>query len=267
LSLAPFTRDAIVSDLRAAGCVFAEEEAALIIETAPGEAQRREMVRRRSDGAPLEQVLGWAEFAGLRILVDPGVFVPRRRTEFMALTAARGVRTGTIVVDLCCGTGAIGAVLADRGATVFAADIHPASVACARRNLEPRGGRVYGGDLFDALPATLRGTVDVLVANVPYVPTGAISLMPAEARDHEPLVALDGGEDGLALLRRVAAGAPDWLAPGGRVLMETSEEQASAAIGVIAAAGLVPELATDDELEATVVIGRRAAPAPAPGRG
>ncbi|MYR62648.1 putative protein N(5)-glutamine methyltransferase, partial [Streptomyces sp. SID625] len=94
---------------------------------------------------------------------------------------------------------------------LHAADIDPAAVRCARRNIAPAGGRVHHGDLYAALPADLRGRVDVLAANVPYVPTGEVPLLPSEARDHEPPAALDGGADGLDVLRRVAAGAPDWL--------------------------------------------------------
>jgi release factor glutamine methyltransferase len=116
---------------------------------------------------------------------------------------------------------------------------------------------VYAGDLYDPLPTALRGHVDVLVANVPYVPTGAVALMPREARVHEPLVALDGGADGLDVLRRVAARAGDWLVPGGHVLFETGTDQVPAAVDALAAAGLTPAVDRDDELGATVVSGRR----------
>jgi release factor glutamine methyltransferase len=95
----------------------------------------------------------------------------------------------------------------------------------------------------------------VLVANVPYVPTEAVSLLPREARIHEPSVALDGGVDGLDILRRVVAAAPDWLTPGGHVLLETGADQAGAALDAIARAGLTPAMASDEELHATVVIG------------
>ena len=109
---------------------------------------------------------------------------------------------------------------------LYAVDIDPAAVRCARRNVAAAGGQVYEGDLYEPLPATLRGRVDVLVANAPYVPTEAVGLLPPEARIHEPRVALDGGADGLDVLRRVAAAAPLWLAPGGHLLVETSERQA-----------------------------------------
>ena len=218
------------------------------------------MVGRRVAGLPLEQVLGWAEFCGLRITVAPGVFVPRRRTEFLVRQAAALARPGDVIVDLCCGAGAIGAALAaavDR-AEVHAADIDPAAVRCARRNLPGPRGHVYQGDLYEPLPAWLRGRVAVLAANVPYVPTGEIGFLPPEARAHEPRAALDGGADGLGVLRRVAAGAPEWLAPGGHLLIETTERQAPLAEAAFAASGLTARLASSEDLDATVVIGRRA---------
>ncbi|MFI0818183.1 putative protein N(5)-glutamine methyltransferase [Streptomyces sp. NPDC021098] len=249
---------AVVTRLRAAGCVFAEDEARLILSTARGPAETDGMVDRRAAGLPLEHVLGWAEFRGLRISVDAGVFVPRRRTEFLVERAAALARPGAVVVDLCCGSGALGAALvAALGgrAEWYAADIDPAAVRCARRNVERAGGTVYGGDLYEPLPAALRGRVDVLLANVPYVPTEEVGLLPPEARVHEARVALDGGADGLDVLRRVTAGAPGWLAPGGSLLFETSEGQASRAVGIVAGDGLVPRVAVCEEREATVVIG------------
>ena len=242
--------------LRAAGCVFAEDEARLLMATARSPGELSAMVERRAAGLPLEQVLGWAEFCGLRIAVDPGVFVPRRRTEFLVQQAAPLARPGAVVVDLCCGAGAIGAALAaavDR-AELHAVDIDPAAVRCARRNVP---GHVYQGDLYQPLPASLRGRVDLVVANVPYVPTGEIGFLPPEARAHEPLVALDGGPDGLDVLRRVAAGTPERLAPGGHLLIETSERQAPLAAAAFAASGLTVEVATSADLNATVVIGAR----------
>jgi release factor glutamine methyltransferase len=246
----------VVARLRAAGCVFAEEEAALLADAASG-AALDELVDRRVAGEPLEQLLGWVSFDGLRIALAPGVFVPRRRTEFLVERAAAVTRAGAVVVDLCCGSGALGAALVARvpGIELHAADVDPAAVACARRNLP--GVDVGQGDLFDALPPDLRGRVDVLVANVPYVPTAAIALMPPEARDHEPRVALDGGDDGLAVARRVIDGAASWLAVGGVLLFETSERQVPAAVAALAAAGLAPEVAEDDERGATVVLGTR----------
>ncbi|MFD5746923.1 putative protein N(5)-glutamine methyltransferase [Streptomyces sp. NPDC127033] len=246
----------VVARLRAAGCVFAEDEARLLVSAARTAEELAAMVARRADGLPLEHVLGWAEFHGLRIAVDPGVFVPRRRTEFLVDRAAALAPPGAVVVDLCCGSGALGAALAAAldGAELYAADIDPAAVRCARRNV-PAGARVYEGDLYAPLPAALRGRVDILLANVPYVPTEEVGLLPPEARIHEARGALDGGADGLDVLRRVTAGAPGWLAPGGSLLVETSERQAAGAAATFAANGLVPRVCSSDELYATVVIG------------
>jgi release factor glutamine methyltransferase len=242
----------IVSVLRAAGCVYAEDEARLLTEAAAGPADLDALVARRVAGSPLEQVLGWAEFGGLRIAVEPGVFVPRRRTELLVREAA--ARRPRVLVELCCGSGAVSAVLAARlpGLEVHAADVDPAAVRCARRNLP--AGHVYAGDLDAPLPARLRGRVDVLVANAPYVPTAEIALMPPEARDHEPRVALDGGADGLDVARRVLAAAPRWLAPGGVVAVETSVRQAPELVAAAAALGLRPAVVADEELEGTAVV-------------
>jgi release factor glutamine methyltransferase len=247
----------VIARLRAVGCVFAEDEARLLVEAAGSDAELATMVDRRVAGLPLEHVLGWAEFCGLRIQVDPGVFVPRQRTGFLVRQAVSLARPNAVVVDLCCGSGAVGAVLASLvdGIDLVAADIDPAAVRCARRNIP--GDRVFEGDLYEPLPSALRGRVDVLVANTPYVPTEAIALMPPEARDHEPLVALDGGGDGLDVQRRVAAGAVEWLAPGGHLLVETSARQAPHAAEVFARAGLAARVVSSEELDATVVIGTR----------
>ncbi|MEC4019724.1 putative protein N(5)-glutamine methyltransferase [Streptomyces sp. H27-D2] len=293
VSPSPLPTSAIVTRLRAAGCVFAEDEARLLTSTARTPAQLTAMADRRAVGLPLEHVLGWAEFCGLRVAVDPGVFVPRRRTEFLvrqaatlarraAATVRRTGRTGRpgqpdrpehstpqphrpLVVDLCCGSGAVGAALsaALERVELHAVDIDPAAVRCARRNVVTAGGRVYEGDLYAPLPATLRGRVDVLVANAPYVPTEAIGLLPPEARVHEARVALDGGADGLDVQRRVAAAAPRWLAPGGHLLVETSERQAARTAEVFARNGLIPRVVESEELYATVGIGTR----PASGNG
>lgn len=271
------SRSAVVSRLRAAGCVFAEDEAQLLISAAPTPGDLAAMVDRRAAGLPLEHVLGWAEFCGLRIAVDPGVFVPRRRTELLVSEAAALAREASsagfarpraVVVDLCCGSGAIGAAIAAAVARpaasqhgqveLHAVDIDPAAVRCARRNVAD-SGQVYEGDLFTPLPAALRGRVDVLVASPPYVPAEEVRLLPREARMHEPPMALDGGADGLDIVCRVIAAAPRWLAPGGHLLVELSERQAPRAAEAAARSGLIPRVASSAELAATVVIGTRPA--------
>jgi release factor glutamine methyltransferase len=252
---------AIVSALRAAGCVFAEDEAEVLAAAAPTADALREMIEQRAAGLPVEHVVGWAEFCGLRVAVEPGVFVPRRRSEFLVHQAAQLCRPGGIVIDLACGCGAIGAAIARlrAGADLHACDIDQAAVRCARRNLQPVGGHVYAGDLYRPLPGRLRGKAAVIAGNLPYVPTEQVRLMPAEARMHEPLIALDGGPDGLDVLRRAAAGAGDWLAPGGHLLIEVSADQAGPASAAFADAGLAAAMAYDDDLGATVIIGRQPA--------
>lgn len=208
------------------------------------------MVAHRAAGAPLEHVVGWAEFAGLRLAVAPGVFVPRRRTEHLAAEAVRLLGAGAVVVDLCCGSGAVGAVLLATGLplTLHATDLDPAAVACARGNLP--GAHVHLGDLDAPLPPDLRGRVDLLVANVPYVPTARLAVLPREARLHEARLALDGGTDGLDVHRRLLVAAPGWLRPGGTLLTELSQGQAGAASALARRAGLevalVPAPADDD---------------------
>ncbi len=250
-------RSDVVTRLRAAGCVFAEDEARLLIDAAVTKADLDQMVARRVEGLPLEQILGWAGFCGLRIAVDPDVFVPRRRTEHLVHQAAALAPPRAVVVDLCCGSGAVGAALvaALDGVELHAVDVDPAAVRCARRNVSGAGGRVYEGDLYDPLPASLRGRADIVVANAPYVPTESIALMPPEARLHEPKVALDGGVDGLDVQRRVAAGASKWLTAGGHLLVETSESQAQRTVEAFARHGLHPRVVRSDELRSTVVVG------------
>jgi release factor glutamine methyltransferase len=243
--------------LRAAGCVFAEDEARLLMSAAASPADLTSMVEQRAAGVPLEHVVGWAEFCGIRIVVDPGVFVPRRRTEFLVTHAIAVAKRRAVVLDMCCGSGAIGAAIAAHCGPIelHAADIDPIAAACARRNIAAGAGEVHEGDLYDALPAWLHGRVDVLVANAPYVPTGAIPLLPAEARIYEPRVALDGGPEGLDVQRRVIDGAPPWLAPGAHLLIETSEQQAPRTAAAVARIGLHPRVERSDALNATVVIG------------
>ena len=255
MSTPPSHQSAIVTRLRASGSVFAEDEARLLISGAPTPAALAAMVDQRIAGRPLEHVLGWAEFCGLRIVVDPGVFVPRRRTEFLAQEAAALIGPGDVVVDLCCGSGAVGAAVAAScdHIELHAADVDPTAVRCARRNLG--GHHVYEGDLFQPLPARLRDRVDVLIANTPYVPTDEIRLMPPEARLHEPRVALDGGADGLDVGRRVSSAARQWLAPGGHLLIETSERQASQLAEIVAHGGLTPVVVSSEDLDSTIVIG------------
>jgi release factor glutamine methyltransferase len=258
VSLSAEESDRLVARLRAAGCVFAEEEAAVLAEAAGSTRSGgvlEDLVVRREDGEPLEQVVGWVEFCGLRLAVAPGVFVPRQRTALLAQAAATLVAPGSVLVDLGCGNGAIAAVVraAVPGVEVYAVDVDPVAVACARQNLPAH--RVLEGDLYAGLPEELAGEVHVVVANAPYVPTEAIALMPREARDHEHLIALDGGPDGLAVQRRVIAEAPTWLRQDGHLLVETGRSQLAGTRAALEAAGFGVAVTADEESGGVVVHG------------
>ena len=222
--------DPTTARLRAAGCVFAEDEAAQLRRAARDEDELEEMTRRREEGEFLEHVLGRVELRGDRLAVAPGVFVPRQRTALLieeAVRAAR-VRRAPRVLEMCAGAAPIAALVARRvpGALVHAADVDAAALAVARRNL-PARARLHHGDGWSALPADER--FDVIAAVPPYVPRDAFALMPREAREHEPREALLGGEDGLDHVRSLLAGAADRLAPGGVLLLELHRGQGPAA--------------------------------------
>ncbi len=273
---APLTPEMIVAALRRAGCVHAQAEAAILQDAAGSTAVLEMMLEQRKQGMPLEHIVGWAEFHGQRIAVRAGVFVPRKRSEFLVDQAlvvlaeatradtalACGVPRRPVIVDLCCGTGALGAAMARalRECELHAADIDPAAVACAAGNIAPFGGRAHCGDLFAALPDRLRGHIDLIVANAPYVPTAAIAFMPQEARLHEPNAALNGGTDGLALHRRIAEQAGAWLKPSGVLVLECSEQQAASSAGIMAGHGFVAGVATNEALGGVVVMARRRLP-------
>lgn len=260
----------VVARLREAGCVFAEEEAALVAEAAESQGGLRELVDRRVSGEPLEYILGWAEFCGHRVGVQPGVFVPRRRSEYLVALALEGSRSSEalVILDLCCGSGALGlAVALERpGAVLVSVDLDPAAVACAQQNLAGTG-EVFEGDLYDAVPERVKGRVTTLLVNAPYVPTKSIALMPPEARLYEAHVALDGGGDGLDVQRRVATGAADWLVEGGSLLIETSTRQAGRTAALFAGAGFGTRIEHSEEYGATVVIATRSRSSIAPGGG
>lgn len=245
----------LVQRLRAAGCVFAEDEARLLVEAAVTPGERESMVAKRIAGEPLEHLLGFVLFRGLRIAVDPGVFVPRQRTAFLVETALELATANAVVLDLCCGCGALGAAMAVvlPGIELWASDVDPRATRNARRNIHG-AGRVVTGDLFAPLPTSLRGRVDILLANTPYVPTAGIRMLPPEARLFEPNMALDGGADGLDVQRRVAFEAAQWLAPGGQLLVEASEDQAALSAELFARAGLETRVVRDEERGSTVVI-------------
>jgi release factor glutamine methyltransferase len=218
----------LIARLEAAGCVAASEEAAMLRSAAGSDTALLEaMVRRRETGEPVEWIVGWAPFCGLRVGMSAGVYVPRVQTEGLALRAASLLPPGGVAVDLATGSGAIALVMAAAvpSARVVATELDPVAAACGRAN----GVEVYEGDLDSGLPPSLAGRVDVLTANVPYVPTDAIRLLPRDVQAYEPRLALDGGPDGLDLVRRVLDEvAPKWLRPGtGVVLVEVGVDRSA----------------------------------------
>jgi release factor glutamine methyltransferase len=258
VTLTPTSRDAVVATLRSAGCVWAEDEARLLLAEASSHEHLETLIGRRCAGEPLEHVVGWAELCGIRVRVAPGVFVPRRRTELLAFTALSLVpRTDAVVVDACCGSGAIGAVLLRRfpDLVLHATEVDAEAAEIARTNLPTAS--VHEGDLLATLPERLRGRIDLVVANAPYVPTAAIATLPPEARAHEPRVAYDGGADGLAVHRRLAAEARDWLVPTGAVVVEAAERQAVASAAAFAAQGFSTRVLHDADLEVCAVVAVR----------
>src|SRR5687767_1335844 len=227
----------VVQELAAGGCVAPEEEAAELVRAASdGSTPLEELVARRLGGEPLAWIAGSVRFCGLRISVDPGVYVPRPHTEGLARRAASLLPPAGIGVDLCTGSGAVAVVLGSsaRGATVLATDVDPPAVACARYN----GVQALLGSLDEPLPGSIRGRVDVMTAVVPYVPAEELHLLPRDVLDHEPRHALDGGPGGTTFLEQVARLSAEWLMPGGRVLLELGGDQAGTVAGIMESAGL-----------------------------
>jgi len=181
------------------------------------------MVARRVAGEPLAWITGSTVFCGRTVGVRPGVYVPRWQSESLATTAGRLLPERGTAVDLCTGSGAVALVLAAArpAARVLATESDPVAVACARAN----GVDVRRGDLDAPLPDDLAGTVDVVCGVVPYVPAGALHLLPRDVVAHEPRAALDGGVDGLAVLSRAVAAATRLLTPGGWLLLEAGGDQ------------------------------------------
>lgn len=228
-----------------------------MLDSASGD-QLESLIVRRMAGEPLEMLVGWVAFAGERIAVTPGLFVPRRRSELLVRLAIAAAPDGGIVADICCGTGAIGAVVARRrpDLIVVAADVDGDAAACARRNL-PVGAAVYVGNLLSPLPDALRGRLDAIVANAPYVPTGQIAMMPREAREHERVGTLDGGGDGLDIQRRLLVQSVDWLTDDGVIIVETSRRQAELSLAAAEASGLRGRIEHDADSDAWAMAATR----------
>lgn len=232
----------LVQRLRAAGCVFAEREAAALRAAASGD-RLEELVVRRVQGEPLEHLVEHVDLGRLRLSVGPGVFVPRQRTRLLVAVATRRARAARapVLVEACAGVAPVASAVAARvpRTEVHATDVDPVALRHARVNLPPGAG-VHQGSLLDGLPGGLRGRTTLLVAVPPYVPDGAAGELPREAVEAEPARALFGGPDGLDVVRALIAAAPPWLAPRGRVLLELHAAQYDAAAALGVRAGLVP---------------------------
>ncbi len=228
--------DSVVARLAAAGCVAPDDEARELCSDAPDASVLEVRLRRREAGEPLAWITGRARFGGLVLHVDPGVYVPRRQTEELARRAAAVLPLGGVAVDLCTGSGAVAVWLqrAVPNALVVGVDVDPAATRCAARN----GVRAVVGDLGRSLHAP--GSVDVVTAVAPYVPTAARALLPADVQRHEPAHALDGGDDGLAVVRRVVADAAALLRAGGHLVVELGGDQDAQLAPDLARHGFMP---------------------------
>lgn len=260
--------------MRAAGSVFAEREAALIEATFVGAFDRERAVTRREAGEPLEYVVGSALFAGVKVAIGPPAFIPRLRaealvdaaeaavTEVTSTTAVRARSDPVTALDLGCGAGAIAAALAvrHRDWDIHACDIDRAALTWAMRNAKQFGFSVHEGSWFAALPAALAGSLDLVVAHLPYVPTAEITHLPRDFREHEARHAVDGGTDGLDPLRTVVAACEEWLASDGVLVTQLAHEQLDSSSRIAADAGLCAAIMPPphgDEDEDTVVLGLR----------
>lgn len=222
--------------LAAAGCVAAEEEAELLAAAAHGDEDLLvELVDRRTTGEPLAWITGVAQFCDCLVPVTSGVFVPRWQSERLAERAVQLLPPRGRAIDLGTGSGAIAMVLLARRphASVFGVESDPLAAECARNN----GVTVMQGDLFEAVPRSWLGTVDLVVGVLPYVPTGEIPYLPRDVPAFEPLSALDGGGDGLCLIRRAVGESREWLRDGGHILLEIGGDQPRALIPVLETAG------------------------------
>ena len=246
----------MVRTLAAAGCVAAEEEAAELVGVARDPDALAALVARRVAGEPLAWLVGSTRFCDLELLVDPGVYVPRWQSETLARRAAELLPPGGTAVDVATGSGAVAAVLAHRrpGTSVVATEVDPVAAACARRN----GVDVRVGSLDEPLPAGMAGTVDVLCAVLPYVPTGALHLLPRDVVAHEPRGALDGGADGLALVAGLVYRSTRWVRPDGWLLLEVGEDQVDQLAVLMGSVGYVDtDVLADGDGDPRGVAGRR----------
>ncbi len=214
----------MTEQLASAGFLAAGAEAEQLMAFAGDDAPvLAHAVERRLTGEPLAWITGSTLFCGHRIMVDPGVYVPRGFSEQLAERAVTLLPPAGTAIDVCTGTGAVARTLAAARphARVTATDLDPAAVACARANHVD----AFVGDLFEGLPQDLEHSADVVIGVVPYVPTDELVRLQRDTFAFETHLAYDGGEGGLTLLRRVIAEAPRFLRPGGALLLELGGDQ------------------------------------------
>jgi release factor glutamine methyltransferase len=223
----------VVGRLAAAGCVAAHDEARALVAAAPDPGTLEAWIRRRESGEPLAWITGRVEFGGLVLRAAPGVYVPRPQTEELARRAAAALPCGGRALDLCTGVGAVAAVLTrhDPTARIVGTERDRRAAAAARGN----GIRVVVTDVADAIGGD--AAWDVVTAIAPYVPTASLRLLPSDVLAHEPRRALDGGADGLALVRRVVDAGSRLLRTGGALLTEVGGDQDAVVVPLLAAAG------------------------------
>ncbi|TSI16069.1 methyltransferase [Brevibacterium aurantiacum] len=266
----------MVARLRAAGCVFAEDEARILIDavtscaheaSSSGLAPERsnsllaEFVARRVAGEPLEQIVGWVEFAGQRLHVAPGVFVPRQRTALLAKATMRAVESagpGARFLEAFCGVGPVATTVSRAlpETQIHLGDHDETALERARKNVGP-SVNCHRLTCLKGLPQTLLGSFDVISAVPPYVPDAAAEFLPREAIEHEAPTALFGGADGLDLVRCLIRESGEWLAPGGVLLIELGREQRHTAADFAGARGFRASCILGDDEQTTVLELRR----------
>ena len=223
------------------------------------------LINERCKGKPLQYVMGTASFYGIDLAVDERVLIPRPETELLAERAIAELKERPFpkVMDLCTGSGAIAAAVAANvpNVKVIATELSPRAFMLARVNLRPYANvKVLRGDLFEALeskdsdPSTKDIPFDAILTNPPYIPSGAIDGLAREVKDHEPHMALDGGKDGLDIIKRIIAEAPAHLKPSGFLLMEIGDDQADAVMDLVLSSGayrsasIIKDLAQKDRM-------------------
>jgi release factor glutamine methyltransferase len=244
----------VIARLAAAGCVAPEDEASELLRDAPDDAELEDRLRRREAGEPLPWIVGRAQFGDLELHIEPGVYVPRAQSLELAQRAAEVLPARGRAVDLCTGSGAVAAWLqrACPDAFVVGVDVDVRAARCASRN----GVRAVVVDL--AAPLHAAGVINVVTAVAPYVPSGERRLLPADVQRHEPALALDGGDDGLVVVRRVVEDAVRLLRPGGHVLVELGGAQDDALAPDLARHGFASvESWHDDDGDLRGLIARR----------